>query len=426
MGGGTAGLQGAQTVATDKHPPKSYGARTWENMFWAVVLATASFAAAAAVHGDYIIVNPPNKLCNVMDYGGVGNGVADDTKAVQAALTACTQGGTVLLPAFHTFLTYALNLKKPTQVVIAVEGTLRFSNKTSGWNPSTDASCLTITDGDGFALTGGGIVDGNGEAWWPNQNGYRPGLVKAEKVQNFLVTNLTFLNSPNHFLELYADPQEVVDSRIYASVPCPEDADNVTCAHNTDGVDVHGSPAWIHRNFISTGDDNVALHANDTLIEDNEFGTGHGASIGSLGEGVALSNITVRRCTFADTVQACRIKVDPTSSGYLRDVTYSDLALRNVGTSIVLTLFYPKPAPGQSPKLKVSNITFENIVSVNAGAAGEFTCADSDPCEAITVRNVTHVGGGSGGSGGVKPWSCTAAYGTVDDVTPTLSCLHSK
>ncbi len=41
------------------------------------------------------------------------------------------------------------------------------------------------------------------------------------------------------------------------------------CAHNTDGIDVHGSPAWIHRCSISTGDDNVAMHANDTLVEDN-------------------------------------------------------------------------------------------------------------------------------------------------------------
>ena len=30
------------------------------------------------------------------------------------------------------------------------------------------------------------------------------------------------------------------------------------------------------------GDDNVAVHANDTLVENSYFGSGHGASIGSL------------------------------------------------------------------------------------------------------------------------------------------------
>ena len=50
-----------------------------------------------------------------------------------------------------------------------------------------------------------------------------------------------------------------------------------------------------HHCNISTGDDNVALHFNNTLIEKNFFGTGHGASIGSLGPGSAwLTNITVR------------------------------------------------------------------------------------------------------------------------------------
>ena len=84
---------------------------------------------------------------------------------------------------------------------------------------------------------------------------------------------------------------------------------------NTDGVDCMGDPFYVcvafrhsqrpltdkhrlccrHHCNISTGDDNVALHFNNTLIEKNFFGTGHGASIGSLGPGSAwLTNITVR------------------------------------------------------------------------------------------------------------------------------------
>jgi hypothetical protein len=36
---------------------------------------------------------------NVKDYGATGDGSTDDTQAIQAALNACTQGGTVLIPA---------------------------------------------------------------------------------------------------------------------------------------------------------------------------------------------------------------------------------------------------------------------------------------------------------------------------------------
>ena len=55
-----------------------------------------------------------------------------------------------------------------------------------------------------------------------------------------------------------------------------------------DGIDVHGDNFWIHDSYISTGDDNVAIHASNVLVSDCHFGTGHGASIGSLGGAIAL------------------------------------------------------------------------------------------------------------------------------------------
>lgn len=33
-----------------------------------------------------------------------------------------------------------------------------------------------------------------------------------------------------------------------------------TCSHNTDAVDVHGEPFYIHNVNFTTGDDNVAMH----------------------------------------------------------------------------------------------------------------------------------------------------------------------
>lgn len=55
-----------------------------------------------------------------------------------------------------------------------------------------------------------------------------------------------------------------------------------------DGIDIHGDSFWVHGSYISTGDDNVAIHASNVRVSDCRFGTGHGASIGSLGGAIAL------------------------------------------------------------------------------------------------------------------------------------------
>jgi hypothetical protein len=48
---------------------------------------------------------------------------------------------------------------------------------------------------------------------------------------------------------------------------------------------------------FTTGDDNVAVHANGTLVEDSYFGSGHGASIGSLCDDW-ITNVTFRNISF--------------------------------------------------------------------------------------------------------------------------------
>ena len=67
-----------------------------------------------------------------------------------------------------------------------------------------------------------------------------------------------------------------------------------TTSHNTDGFDCYGSPAYIHDCHIDVGDDNVAVHGSDLLVENSYMGHGHGLSIGSVHSNAHVSNITVR------------------------------------------------------------------------------------------------------------------------------------
>ena len=63
-----------------------------------------------------------------------------------------------------------------------------------------------------------------------------------------------------------------------------------------------------HRPLLATGDDNIAVHANHTLLEDSYFGTGHGASIGSMCN-ETITNLTVRNVTFRGTSSGCRYEM---------------------------------------------------------------------------------------------------------------------
>lgn len=67
---------------------------------------TLTFASAPATNQYRVVLRPTSSLLfNVMDYGAVGNGIADDQPAIQAALDACAgTGGVVLFPAGKTFL----------------------------------------------------------------------------------------------------------------------------------------------------------------------------------------------------------------------------------------------------------------------------------------------------------------------------------
>ena len=161
------------------------------------------------------------------------------------------------------------------------------------------------------------------------------------------------------------------------------------------------------------------MHASDTLVEDCEFGSGHGTSIGSLGENTLLQNITVRACSFAGTTTALRIKADNASSGSLRGVAFRDLALADCGASLAIGSTYPASGGPSGSTLRISGVSFVNISSARAGAAGALLCSRLAPCSGLLLEGVVHDPPPGVG------WRCENARGQAQgEVTPPLgACL---
>ena len=441
------------------------------------------------LRGRYVSVEVGDAVCDATTFGAVGDGRTDDTAAIQKALDHCgsqPNGGQVVLPAPRTYLVVSLLLKfSHTQLHIPRGATLLGSDNFSLWNASgSQASAIIVAARQGhvrlehIAITGGGTVDGQGLAFWLGESKackphahcefFRPHTVDFNGVTYGLLTDTLYTNSPNHVLELGCDHCELshvsvlnipVDVTL-ANGSCPltkeETHDKDGCwqtASNTDSVDVHGSPFYIHDVNFTSGDDNVAVHANNTLVEDSFFGSGHGASIGSCGEGTYLTNITFRNITFESLPRGsgqngCRIKTDGSvQHARIWNVTYQGLTMKEVGYTIMVTQDYNSKA---SSGFLMENVVFRDIVSTHAGhkfiigASNQSDVpmvAPSRPaqtpvvmldcstelahhanCHGFVLDNIKHASPISGAS-----MSCTGVFGTSSAVLGIgPSCLHSE
>ena len=82
----------------------------------------------------------------------------------------------------------------------------------------------------------------------------------------------------------------------------------------------------------------MAVHANHTLLEDSYFGTGHGASIGSMCD-ETITNLTVRNMTFRSTTSGCKIKTNSNCHGHVYNVNYHDIVMYDVHMPIDIDQF---------------------------------------------------------------------------------------
>ena len=111
---------------------------------------------------------------NIMDFGAVGDGKADDAPAIQAAVDACTKagGGRVLVPAGHTFLCSPFKLASFVELHLEANSRLLANPDETVYTESA----FRENRGEGMmwisgknlkqvSITGTGTIDGNGVAF---------------------------------------------------------------------------------------------------------------------------------------------------------------------------------------------------------------------------------------------------------------------
>jgi polygalacturonase len=358
------------------------------------------------------------RVCDVRQHGAKGDGVAKDTLAIQAAVDECALagGGTVRLSG-GTFLSAPIVLRSHITFELAAGAVLLgspdhgdYPAKTEFRNPGLQ-SLVSATHAEDIAITGSGVIDGNGESWWVEARRFkdagvlgsehsRPRLVVFDHCHHIRVEGVTLQNSPMwHLVPYNSDDVVIRNIRVLAPEKSP----------NTDAINPFSSSnVVIDHVFADVGDDNIAiksgsiqssggdLPSKNIRITNVDFQHGHGLSIGSEIAGGA-QNISVDHAHFRGTDNGIRIKANRDRGNDVSGIHFHDVQMEDVKTALILSEYYPAvlppedvaPAPVTRLTPHFHNIVIENMTATATKNAGAIVGLPEAPIEGVTLRNVS-------------------------------------
>ena len=373
---------------------------------------------------------------NVRDMGAVGDGVHEDTAALQTAIMLCPPKGRVLVPAGQ-YLTLPLFLKSGLRLELAKGAELLLVTDrnrfpilpafvrhaegdvlTATWEGSPQAayaSLLTGLDAEDVMVYGEGVLDGQGRKgdWWVNpkvrRGAWRGNMLFLRGCRGFTMQGVTVRNSPSWNLH----PFRSDDLRfLNVTVEAPWDSPN------TDGLDPESCDGvTIAGCHFSLGDDCIAVksgkldavpHRPCTNIDISHclMENGHGGvTIGSEMAG-GVQRMTVRDTLMRNTDRGLRIKTrrGRGRDGFIDGILFDNVRMEKVGTPFVVNSLYfcdpdghdawvqtteKRPVDDTTPR--IGEMTFRRIEADGCACAGYFLGLPEQPVESLVLEDVSVV-----------------------------------
>ncbi|KAF3450874.1 hypothetical protein FNV43_RR06963 [Rhamnella rubrinervis] len=180
---------------------------------------------------------PPN-IIDVIQYGAIGNGVADDSQAFLEAWGAACGGSSndplMYIPAGKTFLLGPLKFQGPCRspiVTVMVMGDIVAPTDIKAWIGHDLRTWIVFGNVNGLTVEGNGKIDGHGGVWWPQADKLvqRPSALAFEKCNDLKMVGLTHVNSPGSHIQV-SGCNGVTMSNLNITAPAS--------SPNTDGIDI--------------------------------------------------------------------------------------------------------------------------------------------------------------------------------------------
>ncbi|KAJ8633555.1 hypothetical protein MRB53_026891 [Persea americana] len=381
-------------------------------------------------------------------FGGIGDGVASNTKAFAAAIANLSDyqhmGGGLLYVPPGRWVTGSFNLTSSLTIFLHRDAVILGSQNMNEW-PLIDplpsygrgrdapggrySSLIMGSNLTDVVITGdGGTIDGQGAMWWDkfrnNELKHTRGYLIEIMFSNLiLISNLRLVNSPSWNVHpVYSSNVIVKGITIIAPVTSP----------NTDGINPDScTNVRIEDCYIVSGDDCIAIKSGwDKYGIDFGMPTKHviirrltcispdSATI-ALGSEMSggIQDVRAEDITAINTQSAVRIKTTIGRGGFVKDIFAKRFTMHNMYYVFWMTGTYGQHAddhfdPNAIPI--VHNINYRDMVAENVTIAGKLEGIEKGPFTGICISNVTMEMFESK----KLPWNCTYIEGASTKVTP--------
>lgn len=405
---------------------------------------------------------PDNTVC-ITEFGGKGDGMTLNTQAFAQAIDALeAKGGGKLVVPRGTWITGPIFLKSKINLHVSDGALILFTEdydayplietNWEGWTALRATSPIMANDLTDIAITGGGVIDGNGDNWRPvkkdkmteNQwrnlqrrpgsvldeakrlwfptegamKGYfskrhysdltpeereeykvyfRPVMVSIRNCKNILLQGVTFQNSPAWNVHPLLCQELTIDNVIIR---------NPWYSQNGDGLDVESCRnVLVVNSSFDVGDDAICIKSGkdaegrqrgvptENLIVDNcVVYHGHGGFVVGSEMSGGARNMLVRNCNFMGTDVGLRFKSTRGRGGVVENIWIENIDMTNIpNEALLFDLYYGgRNKPGDPiPAVTEETPSFNEIHIKNITCRGAGTAMLFNGLPEMNVKNVT-------------------------------------
>lgn len=374
----------------------------------------------------------PDRSVSLADFGAVSDGVSLNTDAFAKAIEHLSSqgGGTLNVPA-GVWLTGPIELKSNVNIHLDGGALIAFSADESlyetryvtyegfeAWRTQSPISGINL---ENVAITGKGVIDGNGsqwrpvkrdkmtsaewknlvarggvviedKTWYPSQSyidgmAYddkrasltkeqaesikrylRPVMVQLVGCRNVLLQGVTFQNSPAWNIHPLMCENLIVDGVFIK---------NPDYAQNGDGLDIESCRnVIVYRSTLDVGDDAICLKSGkdeagrrrgipteNVIVRDCRVFHGHGGFVVGSEMSGGVANVSVADCQFVGTDCGLRFKSTRGRGGVVRNIYIDNVNMLDVsGDAVTFDLYYwVKNAPTTIPPVDETTPQFRDI-----------------------------------------------------------------